>query len=322
MKRFKNILYVAHPSGIILKAFHHAVGLAERNEARLTILQVIERIPPYLNRLTPLLLRQIRLEEQKAALDRLCEWVEGRVKTEAKLIEGKVFLEVIRDVLRNERDLVVKSVEGSDGAMTRLFGTTDMHLLRKCPCPVWLIKPTDLDPFRRIMAAVDFNELDPTDRDSTEPLNRKILEMAGSLAFHEHSELHVVHAWYPIGERVLRGARAGMTKEEVDSYVKDIRMLHRRWLDQLMRKAKNWIGPEQFQAIRPKTHLPNGTAREIIPDLARRLEVDLVVMGTVARTGMPGLIIGNTAESILSDIGCSVLAVKPEGFATPIKLES
>jgi len=43
-------------------------------------------------------------------------------------------------------------------------------------------------------------------------------------------------------------------------------------------------------------------------------------MGTVARTGIPGLIIGNTAESILSDIDCSLLAVKPEGFVTPISM--
>lgn len=319
MKRFRNILYVAHPSGVVLKAFHHAVGLAERNDARLTVLQVIEKIPPYLNRLTPFMLRQIRLEEHKAALNRLCEWVKGRVKTEAKLVEGKPFLEVIRDVLRNERDLVVKSAEGGDGAMTRLFGTTDMHLLRKCPCPVWLIKSTELTPFRRIMAAVDFNELDPTDPDSTEPLNRKILELAGSLAFLAQSELHVVHAWSPVGESHLRGT--GMTTEEVASYLKDIRMIHRRWFDRLMRKAKKWIGPEEYQAIKPKTHLPNGDAREVIPDIARTLGVDLIVMGTVARTGIPGLFIGNTAESILSGIDCSVLAVKPEGFVTPIKLE-
>lgn len=321
MKRFKNILYVAHPSGVVLEAFHHAVGIAERNDARLTVIQVIENIPPYLNRLTPFMFRQVRLEKEQAALNRLCELVQERVRIEATLIEGTPFLEVIRDVLRNQRDLVVKSVKGGDGAVARLFGSTDMHLLRKCPCPVWLIKSTDRGPFRRIMAAVDSSELDPTDRDPTEPLNRKILELAGSLAFLEHSEFHVVHAWFPIGEGLLRSARAGMTTDEVDPYVKNFRMIHRRWLDRLMRKAKKWIGPEEYKAAKPKTHLPKGNAREVIPDLARRLGVDLIIMGTVARTGIPGLIIGNTAESILSDIDSSVLAVKPEGFVTPIKLE-
>jgi nucleotide-binding universal stress UspA family protein len=44
-------------------------------------------------------------------------------------------------------------------------------------------------------------------------------------------------------------------------------------------------------------------------------------MGTVARTGVAGLFIGNTAEAILEQIECSVLAVKPEGFETPVSLE-
>jgi len=46
-----------------------------------------------------------------------------------------------------------------------------------------------------------------------------------------------------------------------------------------------------------------------------------VVMGTVARTGVPGFIMGNTAETILNHINCSVLAIKPQGFVTPITLQ-
>ncbi len=64
-----------------------------------------------------------------------------------------------------------------------------------------------------------------------------------------------------------------------------------------------------------------GMAGDIIPTLARKLTIDLIVMGTVARTGIPGLIIGNTAESVLSQISCSVLAVKPPDFVTPVTLE-
>ena len=44
-------------------------------------------------------------------------------------------------------------------------------------------------------------------------------------------------------------------------------------------------------------------------------------MGTVARTGIPGLIMGNTAEAILEQLDCSVLAIKPPGFVTPVSLQ-
>ena len=321
MKRFKNILYVADSSGVVLKAFHHAVRLAERNNAQLTVVVVMERIPPYLTRLTPHMFRQARIKEFRASLNRLCEWVAGRVEVEAKIIEGKPFLEVIREVLRNGRDLVIKSADNHSDVVGRLFGTTDMHLLRKCPCPVWLIRQSETLSIRRIMAAVDFNELDPSGSDTAEALNRMILEISGSLAFLERGEFHIVHAWEEIGEDLMRSGRTRIDEKEVDSYIREVRLRHRRWLDRVLRRARKWIGPETYDQVKPKTHVPKGPAEEAIPALAHKLKVDLVVMGTVARTGIPGLIIGNTAESILSQMDCSVLTVKPPGFVTPVTLE-
>jgi universal stress protein E len=321
MKRFRNILYVADSSGVVHKAFHHAVGLAERNSARLTVIRVMERIPAHLKRLMPHGLRRIRVREPEAALDRLSEQGAGRVEVETKIVEGKAFLEIIREVLRNGQDLVIKSADSDGGARAWSFGTTDLHLLRKCPCPVWLIKPTDPAPIRRVMACVDFNDLDPPGQDTAEPLNRMILELAGSLAFLERAEFHVVHAWEAVGEHFMRNERAGFDNEEVNSYVDEVCLKHRDWFNRLLCEARTWIGSEKSPAIKPKTHLPKGDPSDVIPRLARTLPVDLIVMGTVARTGIPGLIIGNTAESILSDIDCSLLAVKPEGFVTPITLE-
>jgi nucleotide-binding universal stress UspA family protein len=54
--------------------------------------------------------------------------------------------------------------------------------------------------------------------------------------------------------------------------------------------------------------------------LAAKLEVGLIVMGTVSRTGVAGLLIGNTAGKILRQVDCSVLTVKPDGFVTPVRL--
>ena len=319
--RFKNILYVADPSEEDLKAFHHAVGLAERNNAWLTVILVAERMPHYLTRLAPHMLPQIQIEELMAGLDRLSEWAAGRVEIETKVVEGTPFLEIIRDVLRNGRDLVVKSAEGNGGALDWLFDTTDMHLLRKCPCPVWIIKSPEPTQIRRILAAVDFDELDPPNEDAAEPLNRMILELAGSLAFLERSEFHVVHAWEAFGEDLMKSGRTAIVKEEVESYVSKVRLGHRYWLDRLLRKARKWIGSKTYDAVKPKTHVPKGRAGKVIPSFASKLKVDLIVMGTVARTGIPGLIMGNTAETILSQISCFVLAVKPPNFITPVTLE-
>jgi nucleotide-binding universal stress UspA family protein len=51
-------------------------------------------------------------------------------------------------------------------------------------------------------------------------------------------------------------------------------------------------------------------------------KIDTIVMGTVARVGIAGFLMGNTAETILGRVACSVLAVKPEGFVTPVQVDT
>jgi nucleotide-binding universal stress UspA family protein len=41
-------------------------------------------------------------------------------------------------------------------------------------------------------------------------------------------------------------------------------------------------------------------------------------MGTIGRVGIPGLIIGNTAEDVLRETRTPVLAVKPSDFVSPV----
>lgn len=92
-------------------------------------------------------------------------------------------------------------------------------------------------------------------------------------------------------------------------------------MKQLMHEVSNKLRQETFTYFKLRTHLVKGHARKEIPALARQIEADLIVMGTVARTGVAGFIIGNTAEAILNQIECSVLALKPSGFVTPVTLD-
>jgi universal stress protein E len=50
--------------------------------------------------------------------------------------------------------------------------------------------------------------------------------------------------------------------------------------------------------------------------------IELLVMGTIARTGVSGVITGNTAEQLLPSVSCSILAVKPQDFESPVRLEA
>jgi universal stress protein E len=68
--------------------------------------------------------------------------------------------------------------------------------------------------------------------------------------------------------------------------------------------------------------LRHGHVEQVVPELVNEYQIDLLVMGTVSRSALDGVLIGNTAERVLDDVRCSVLAVKPTGFLSPIRVST
>jgi nucleotide-binding universal stress UspA family protein len=269
--------------------------------------------------ITPVELCDIVANESRDWLEEIVKAVPADgVSIETKVLVGRPFVEIIRQVLRNDHDLVIKSAKAATHLENTLFGSTDMHLLRKCPCPVWIIKPTEHHQYRRILAAVD---QDPENA-GTDVLNCQILEMSASLALAEFSELHVVHAWQLVVERYLRSPLTGGTDAEVDAMMTEEASKRQRWLEDLVNTYAAKADKDAVDYLTPQLHLVKGDAKRTVPTTARELDVDLVVMGTVARTGIAGLFIGNTAESILNQLNCSVLTIKPTAFVSPVTLEA
>jgi universal stress protein E len=325
MKRFNDILCVVETTAACEPALARAVTLAEDNQASLTIVDVAERVTAGIGMPDggPISvdLQAATVSAHTQDLEILVDPYRKRIEIHTRVLLGVPFLEIIREVLRNGHDLVIKIPETWDW-LDRFFGSDDMHLLRKCPCPVWLIKPQAPKSYRRILAAVDVGDAyPPAELKSRRALNRQILEMASSQALSDFAELHIVHAWDAIGESAMRsGAFMSRPEHEVDAYVEQVRRQHAANLDGLIREVTSHLGQDALNYLKPQTHLVKGWARKEIPALAKRIEADLVVMGTVARTGVPGFIMGNTAETILNQIDCSVLAIKPPGFVTPVTL--
>jgi len=325
MKRFKRILCVATGYGESKVALERAVNLAESNQASLTLAAIAPELPTGAARSGsgsrsnhPQAAAVSRLQQ---SLGEIAAAYRDRIDIEIEILRGVPFQEIIRNVLRNHRDLVIKVSEPGDW-MDRVFGSEDMHLLRKCPCPLWLLKPKAPKSYRRVIAAVDVGDEYPEAEIKTRwALNRDVLHLASSVALADFAELHIVSAWEAVGESTLRGGFINTPAAEVSAYVEGIRRRQQRNLDRLIDEAANYLDRGALEYLEPQIHLVKGPPRREIPAAAHRLGADLVVMGTVARTGVPGLLIGNTAETILNQIDCSVLAVKPAAFVTPVTLE-
>jgi nucleotide-binding universal stress UspA family protein len=325
MKLFNNILYVvedlaAEPTSAVARA----VSLAENNQARLTILHVAEepRLGPFAGSVA---VEDLRASLRRQATEQLQALLQSTGKGADAVIDvrfGIPFIEIVRHVLRDRHDLVIKAV-GAGGAHSFLFGGTDQHLLRKCPCPVWILVGDTSANYRQILAAVDFDPWADGDQgDSVEDaLNREILGLAASLAASDFAQLHLVHAWQSITDNMIRVFASDMPDDEASASRDRERRDHQFRLELLQNRIKEQLGGDAYRYLSPRFHLREGNPRDLIPAMAAELDADLVVMGTVSRTGIPGLLIGNTAEVILNNLECSVLAVKPEGFVTPVTLD-
>lgn len=322
MKRFNNILCVVASGGSCKPALERAVTLAENNQASLTVINVTERVTAGIGMPigSPISadLQAAIVSAHMQELESLIEPYRQRINVQARVLVGTQFLEIIREVLRNGLDLVIKTAETWDW-QDRLFGSDDMHLLRKCPCPVWIMRPGEKTNYSRIMAAVDFDPWQEVTEVSD--LNRLILELASSLALSDFAELHVAHAWEPMTESMIRVFRSELSEEQIAANVNRERRDHQAQLEWLTDRLRDWIGTEAYNYLSPRLYLRQGNACREIPALAREIDADLVVMGTVARTGLAGFFMGNTAETILNQIGCSILAIKPPNFTTPVTLE-
>lgn len=305
MQRFKHVLLLASNTAEMNETLKRAVELAESNQAQLTVVDVLEEARNTEDPAkTSLPLSEPGEMAPENRLERLIAPIRDRgVRIDAKVLKGIPFIEIIQQVLKYKYDLVMKTAAGATGTKALLFGSTALHLMRKCPCPVWIHKPTRHKRYTRIMAAVD-----PETWDATKAgLNRVIMDLATSMAMREDSELYVVQAWTRFRENIVpdNSTPPGNGKEPGEP------KLHKRAMNEL-------LAHYNIKGLKLQVHLIEGNSEDVILNLAREKHIELIIMGTVGRVGVPGLFIGNTAEEVLRQVDCSVLTVKPDGFVTPV----
>ncbi len=299
MKRFKSILAIhnqAHGSGATLR---RATTLARRNGARLTVADITQD----LGLVGTTVGIQPELAASRVATERgqyLRRWIasirhEGLDVRYAPL-NGTPFRAIKQAVLREKHDLVIVKAEDEGTLKKMLFASTSMHLIRECPCPVWVMKPGG--KYSRILAAVDPH----TFGEQNDALNILIMDLATSLARSDQSELHVVHA---------------SVMDDPDRQISHSEMARLIWRNREKRGVDALLSRYELEDLSYRVHMVQGRPRSVIPRVVASLRTDLLVMGTMSRTGMARFFTGNTAEEVLRHVDCSVLILKP-----PLELDT
>lgn len=310
MKHFKNILVAADTRLADHPIVQEAAEIAKRNNASLKIIDVIPDFS-WTVRLTLKdheHMRELIAAEKKAELDSLAEPIrESGVAVDTKVLLGKSSIEIIREVIRGKHDLVLRVAKGQDSTRKGFFGNTAMHLLRKCPCAVWLVSPAASPKFKHVLGCVDTSAGDSLD----EELNDRVYQLASSISQYHEGKFSILHAWSIWNEQMIRSR---MGPDEFEEMKKDNHDRVAKLLDKFLHRHGTDVSAEN-------AHLVKGDVSRVISRFAQKNEVDLVVMGTVARSGVAGMLMGNTAEQILNGIECSVLALKPSSFSSPVQVE-
>jgi uspA domain protein len=199
------------------------------------------------------------------------------------------------EVEKNNYDLVVKYTKEEESLTSLIFTPMDWQLLRKCPTPMLVVRDGDWKHQRRILVAVNVSG----DEDYHEALNKSLVSLSIDLADNlERGNIHLVSAYPPTPINMAIDLPEFHTSE----YTNGIRG---QYLIN-MKALRQTFGIDEDH-----THVREGFPEDVIPDVAKELEAELVVLGTLGRTGLSAALLGNTAEHVISKLSCNLLAIKP-----------
>lgn len=305
---FKNILVATDTRLDTDPTIDEAEVLAQRSTASLKLVDVVPEFP-WILRLSlneHESIREAVIKEKRERLLALAEPLRQRgIRVETEVLSGKTSVEIIRLATRGHHDLVMRSIKGKNSRRKGLFGTTAIQLLRECHCPTWLVTPARSPVRKHVMACVDTSSDAAIDAE----LNDRIFNTATQISQCYQSKLSIVHAWSIYGEEFLFGRTK---QEDFEHLVTNVHERSSTLFDTFLR-THGRSGDDR------NVYLLKGNPSNVIPAIASEKLVDLIVMGSVARSWLSGILIGSTAERVLNEINCSVLAVKPPSFMTPIR---
>ena len=305
VKAIRRILAaVKDPHGHELAALGKAAQLARQLQAELVLYHAITE-PLYVerdssSRLPIDLIEKSRTEATRAML----EHVAARLRSLDTRVAISVnwdyptYEAVIRAARRLEADLVMVDCARASHPARWFLHFTDWELLRHSPVPVLLMKTTE--PYRAapVLAAVDAGH----SYGKPEQLDRDILEYGAGLAAALSGPLHAVYAYNPIPALAARElvVPEAVAEAEREAYA----------------QACTLVEPlfETAGVAAENRHVREGFTIDVIDEVAQGVGAQVVVIGAIARSGIKGIVIGNTAERMLDRLSCDLLIVKPADF--------
>jgi len=318
MNCFRKILVAVEPSNVFAQAgdelsspsqhaLTRAIWLAGQTGAELTIFSTVV-LSPFIEDL----LREQLAEGTDAPTRAMYEILERcvaqakekGVQARSKVAAGIPWQEICRQAQSEQYDIVIAGTRDLGHVGRILFGSTGMKLLRNCSAPVWITRPGLRNDRFEILVPSDFSDA-----------SLNALRFALEIGRFGHACIHLMHVvdephspptWYGY-----------VPPQMVEDYIASRRA-------NVKKKLHNQLGlaGDRSAAVGVHVHVVEGQPDEAILQTIDDLNINLVVMGTAARSGVARVVLGNTTERLISHMRCSLIAVKSPDFESPLSIDS
>ncbi len=291
MTPFRTIVFAADFSANSRDAFRVACSVAAKNSHRLIVLHVVEpdwvaKAPEYLGpEANPTFSTEGFHEFLKRRLGELYA-PNVPIEVDYRICEGQAAMEIVRTADEIGGEMIAMGTHGRTGLNRLLAGSVATAVLSKAHCPVLALRsdkrPHTAENMKVILHPTDFS-----------PASEAALSVARALARDFGARLKVLHI---LPFDIYPEARFAAELDPWDS---------KHTLDAIRQRLD---GPDLKYPV--ETQLSRGFEVEEILGVAQELGSDLIVMGTHGRTGLSRLLMGSTAQSVLTRAECPVLVVK------------
>ncbi|PHM74245.1 universal stress protein UspE [Xenorhabdus kozodoii] len=312
MANYQNLIVAIDPNQDDQPALRRAVYIVQRNGGRIKAFLPIYDLS---YEMTTLLSPEERSAMRKGVIGQRVAWIKQQahyylgsgIDIEIKVVwHNRPYEAIIQEVITGNHDLLLKMAHQHSRLESMIFTPLDWHLLRKCPCPVWMVKDQVWPESSSVIVAVNLSNEEPYHTE----LNLKLVSETQDLANRIVKDplIHLVSA-YPAAPLNIA---TELPDFDPNVYNHALRGQHLIAMKALRQK---------FYIDEKQTHVHEGVPENVIPEICDELNAGVVVLGILGRTGLSAAFLGNTAEHVIDRLKCDLLAIKPDGFVCPIKID-
>lgn len=238
-------------------------------------------------------------EGARTALNAWLTQSEVPADVEVTIAIGTPLHEILEHVRSLKADLLVAGIAGT-GQTVAGAGSVSGKLARKSPSRVLLVRSTHPHAFQRVVACIDFSDT-----------AKEVVAAARRIALKDSASVDFLHVWQ---EPLIASPYGGsgdtligighptvvFTPAERQTLIEGLR----RELHEFVKDAAQGI--QAREVLQESLNYGNGIVAH-----AEEAKADLIVMGGKGRTNLRYMLMGSTAERLLTRLPCSILIVKP-----------